>query len=506
MHRVLGIFLLLCTWTAQCAYCSASKSLDKHNHTGLSRTMPVTTASPKAKAFFEQGMVAFLNAHIAEATNDWRSAVREDPQFALAHAWIAFNTGIPTEENEERIRAKTLEANVTPGERLMIRWIGGVKENDYITGIAAMNDMVAMFPKDKRVLYLAGNWLLLQGSYEPTVRFMERVLAMDNNYAPALNDLGYGYSGLGQYDQAIAAMERYVKALPRDPNPQDSYGEILRQAGRFNASLDHYRAALKVDPAYFTSHAGLGDTYALMGDQTRARVEYAKAIQIAPGEDDRMTYSLQSATTWVREKKYQDADKAFAEAVDHAHAVGLHLHEASARRMMAMYQEDDHTALKYLDAAETDLTHQQGVSLSDREEERAQILLCRAIRADRAREHDLARKALRQLKGMASESRSLIIQRCYHAAAGALELSKANYLEAIKHLEENSDDPISFELLARSYREAGRLQDAEAVDNKLRAFNFPTMEQALIDLSAPDTKSQEKNFIRGSWHPKHSQL
>jgi tetratricopeptide (TPR) repeat protein len=388
----------------------------------------------------------------------------------------------------------------------MIQWILGVKENDYIPGIAAMNDMVAMFPKDKRVLYLAGNWLLLQGSYEPTVRIMKRVLAMDSNYPPALNDLGYGYSGLGQYDQAIAAMDRYAKALPLDPNPQDSYGEILRQAGRFNASLEHYRAALKVDPAYFTSHAGLGDTYSLMGDQTMARAEYAKAIQIAPGEDDQMTYILQSATTWVREKRYQDADKAFAEAADRAHAAGLHLQEGSAHRMMAMYQQDDHTALKYLDLAETDLTHQEGASLSDREEERAQILMCRAIRADRARERDRARHALSQLEAMAAESRSLIVQRCYHAAAGAIELSKANYLEAIQHLQENSDDPVSFELLARSYREAGRLEDAEAVDNKLRAFHFPTMEQALIDLTASETTSPDKNFIRGSWRPKHSQL
>src|SRR5258708_36078512 len=120
-------------------------------------------------------MGAFLNAHIAEALDDWRSAAKEDPNFALAHAWVAFNTGIPTEENEERTRAKSLADNVTPGERLMIRWIVGVKENDYITGIAAMNDMVTMFPKDKRVLYLAGHGRLLQESFEPPTRFMQRV-------------------------------------------------------------------------------------------------------------------------------------------------------------------------------------------------------------------------------------------------------------------------------------------------------------------------------------------
>src|SRR5581483_3424846 len=506
MHRALCVLLLFCASAAQIAYCGTSTSAYHRKTTSASDTMPITTASAVARYSFEKGMAAFLNAHIAEATDDWRSAAKEDPDFALAHAWIAFNTGIPAEENEERTRAKALASNVTPGERLMIRWIVGVKENDYITGIAAMNDMVAMFPKDKRVLCLAGNWLLLQESYEPCIKFMQRVLAIDGDYPPALNDSGYGYSGLGSYDKAIAAMDRYVKALPNDPNPQDSYGEILRQAGRFNASLDHYRAALKMDPKYFTSHAGLGDTYALMGDEPAARLEYAQAIQIASGEDDRMTYTLQSATTWVREKNYQKADKAFDEAADQAHAKGLHLHEASARRMMAMYQQDDDSALMYLNAAEADLTHQESISLSDREEERAQILLCRTLRADHGKNHDLALESLAKLKTMADSSRSRIIQRSYQAAAGEIELSNGNYVEAIKHLEQNPDDPLSLELLARSYNGAGRTQDVQTVDNKLKTFNFATIQQALIDVSAQDTKSPEKNFIRGSWRPKHGQL
>src|SRR5258708_18105624 len=205
-----------------------------------------------------------------------------------------------------------------------------------------------------------------------------------------------------------------------------------------------------MDPKYFTSHTGLGDTYALMGDEPAARLEYALAIQIVPGEEDRMTYTLQSATTWVREKKYADADGAFTEAAEQAHVKGLHIHEASARRMMAMYQEDDNLALKYLNAAEADLTHQEGISLSDREEERAQILLCRTMRADHAKDPDLAQKSFGQLEAMANNSRSRIIQRSYHAAAGGIELSKGNYVAAIQHLEENPDDPLSLELLAKA--------------------------------------------------------
>ena len=83
------------------------------------------------------------------------------------------------------------------------------------------------------------------------------------------------------------------RRFPTLPNPQDSYAEILRMSGNFDAALEHYRAALKIDPEFDYSQLGLGDTYALMGNQAQARVEYDKAIQKAHTEADRLSYALQ---------------------------------------------------------------------------------------------------------------------------------------------------------------------------------------------------------------------
>ncbi len=75
-------------------------------------------------------------------------------------------------------------------------------------------------------------------------------------------------------------------------------------AGNFEGSLHHYRAALKIDPDFVTSQVGLGDTYALMGNQEQARVEYDKAIRYAHNEADRLSYIMQKAMTWVRDGKF----------------------------------------------------------------------------------------------------------------------------------------------------------------------------------------------------------
>jgi tetratricopeptide (TPR) repeat protein len=117
-------------------------------------------------------------------------------------------------------------------------------------------------------------------------------------------------------------------------------------------SLQHYRAALKIDPDFVTSQVGLGDTYALMGNQEQARIEYDKAIRYAHNEADRLAYSMQKAMTFVRDGKFADADKLFQEIAETAHAKEQDLQEAQAYRHLAEYQTDDNAALKYLQSAE----------------------------------------------------------------------------------------------------------------------------------------------------------
>jgi tetratricopeptide (TPR) repeat protein len=272
-------------------------------------SMPVTTSSVEARSLYEKGMQDYENLYLERCNDDWRAAVKADPNLALAWAWIAFNSGNPQEASAAREKAKAIAPKLTPGEQLMIEWIAKVQEGDFIGGISAMNDMLEMFPKDKHLLYLAGNWLMGENGTDQAQRLFEKALVIDKNFPAALNDLAYVDARNRQFDKAFAAMDRYVALLPREPNPQDSYGELSRMAGNFEGSLKHYRAALDIDPDFVTSQVGLGDTYALMGNQDQARIEYDKAIRYAHNEADRLTYSMQKAMTWVRDGKFADADK-----------------------------------------------------------------------------------------------------------------------------------------------------------------------------------------------------
>ena len=286
-------------------------------------------------------------------------------------------------------------------------------------------------------------------------------------------------------------MDRYVALLPKEPNPQDSYGELKRMAGDFESSLTHYRAALKIDPDFVTLQLGLGDTYALMGNQEQARIEYDKAIRFAHNEADRLTYGMQKAMTYVRDGNYAEADRQFQQIAEAGHAKNQDLQEAQALRHMAEYQADDNVALKHLKLAEESLDHRSTISISDREEELSRILRNRVVHAAHSGNQALADKSLQHLETMANGSRNRVIQSSYNGAAGTLLMDEKKYEDAIARLEEDQDNPFTMELLVQAYYQTMQTEKLHTAEAKLRGNNMPTMEQALV---VPAARSKRPNI------------
>jgi len=464
---------------------SLAAPLFAHHIKGTTTAMPITTSSAKARELYQKGVADYENLYLERCNDDWSATVKEDPNLAIAWAWIAFNSSNPEEVSAARAKAKALLPKISDGEQLMVTWIAKVQEGDYLGGITAMNDMIEMYPHDKDVLYLAGNWMLLENGDDQAKRIMNKVLALDKNFPPALNDLAYVEARNREFTKCLAAMERYVALLPKEPNPQDSYGELLRMSGDFEGSLVHYRAALKIDPDFVTSQLGLGDTYALMGNQEQARVEYDKAIRFAHNEADRLTYGMQKAMTFVREGNFAEADKEYQQIAADAHAKEQDLQEAQALRAMAEYQTDDNAALKHLKLAEEALSHRPTISATDRDEELSRILRNRAVRAARCGNQPLADQSLHQLEALANGNHNRVIQSSYHGAAGSLlmlqkDMDQTKYEAAIAHLEEDQDNPFTLELLVQAYYRTYQPDKLHEVEVKLRGTNMPTMEQALV--------------------------
>jgi len=425
-------------------------------------------------------MADLVKNKMDSALQSWRTAAAKDPHCAFIQAFISFTTNDPSEETQARVNAKRSTGCVTSGERLFTKWIVNIHEDNYVTGIAAMNDLVAMYPKDKRLLYIAGHWLLHQKSYNPARSLLQRALAIDSKYPAALGDLGKIYAATGDFQGAFAAMERCVSLLPTEPTPQQSYAEILRKGGNFQGALEHYRAALRLDPGFRLAQLGIADTYALMGEEETARKEYAVAIRSATNDSERIEYEIQSALTYVREGRHSKANAAFSGVAEHARDAHLGRLEAKAYRIAAAYQPDNGEALRFADRAESALQKNEGISQADLQEERAQILELRAIRNAALGRVAEAHNAVERLSHLADSSRGATIEHAYHAAAGSVLVLERKEAEAIAHLEEDDGNPYSMQQLVLAYNNTGAADKAHALELRITAINEPTVEQALV--------------------------
>jgi len=443
-----------------------------------SAMLPVSTSSAEAKQLFERGMKKWDRLYKADAIADWQAAIRKDPRFALAHLFIAYTTTEPEVETKELMLAQRHASHASRGEQLLIGWVSAARNGQYLPAIAAMNDLLAMYPDDKSVNFLAGTWLFRQERFEQSAMLLEKVVAAAPNYASAINELGYDYSAMRKYEPALAMMERYVALQPDEPNSHDSYGEILRAAGHYEQAIEQYRIAVKLDPQ-FGSTLGIADTFALMGKEAEARDEYEKALLFSRDDGERLGIELQSAMTYIRESKIKLAAHALQAAAKHAHQAGLARQEAEAWRVLASSEPDQASALRHLEEAEKALSERHPITAQDQEDERALILYTRATRSAE-RSPDIAARAVEELEAMGQTSRSHTVQRCWHGAAGAVLMVQEKYKEAIPFLEDDDRNPISMQWLIEAYGKTGREQDAAQMRNMLAACNEVTMEQALI--------------------------
>jgi tetratricopeptide (TPR) repeat protein len=444
-----------------------------------SKQIPWTTNSQDARRAFQGGLENLENQQTHRAHNDFRLAIRSDAQFALAHLFLAYDNSDPSEERAELDKAQTLSANASKPEQMLVKWLAGSQQGQMVPAIAAMNDLLAAYPNDKVLLFLAGRWMVQQQNYEPAQKLLERAIAIDPNYPAALNELGYGYAGTHNFDRAFASLDRYVQLLPGEPNTEDSYGEISRKAGRFEQAIKHYEKALSYDGSFIWSQGGLADTYMLMGQEERARAEYAKAIAAASSVGDRLNWELQSGMTYYFERQHESADAALTKLAQEAHALHVGKTEAMSYRVMSECDPDIAGILHHSHDAEEALTEKTDISGRDRDEETARVLQVRAVQAASFGKMDVANASLQKLAEMASNSRDSVILTANEGAIGGVLWAQKKYTEAIPHLEEDQANPLSAARLAMAYRETGDTQRADAVVNNLNSNHEPTIEDFL---------------------------
>jgi tetratricopeptide (TPR) repeat protein len=229
---------------------------------------PVTTSSPEAQRFYDQGL-NYLESYVwIEAARSFRQAIRLDP--ALAMAWLGLSrtySGLdnPAGAKEFFDRAAGLADRVTPRERRRIeirgRQLAALEHLEDAALFAAykksVDEALAADLDDPQLWILRGNAEEANASGRgqrgtaSSVAFYERALQLVPDHATAHHYLVHTYETIGRIDLALEHGEAYARLAPSIPHAAHMWAHDLRRVGRIDEAIEQFRKANELEKAYY---------------------------------------------------------------------------------------------------------------------------------------------------------------------------------------------------------------------------------------------------------------
>jgi tetratricopeptide (TPR) repeat protein len=243
----------------------------------------ITTASPRAQQYFDQGLRLVYGFNHFEAQRAFQESARLDPGCAMCYWGIALTYGSnynsPTDAERERgawravQNARALGAGATPRERAVIDALAARHSDSPDADRAtldrayadAMREVTRRFPDDMDSATLYADALMnlhpwrlwtadgrAQPGTEEIVRTLERVLAVAPNHPGANHLYIHAVEASPDPQRAAAAADRIAALMPGAGHIVHMPSHIYIRVGRYADSVAINHRAVAADRAYFS--------------------------------------------------------------------------------------------------------------------------------------------------------------------------------------------------------------------------------------------------------------
>ena len=289
---------------------------------------------------------------------------------------------------------------------------------------------------------------------------------------------------LGDIPAAEAAIRRYTELIPDDPNPFDSYAELLLKVGRYGEAIGMYRKALALDPGFTASYVGIACAQMYQDRPVEARAEVEELLRHAHDDGDRRQAYFVSTLTYVEEGKTAEAigemekEFAIAEKAGDAAAMGADLATMAAIR----FEAGDVQEAERLYGRAADVVEHSGladqVKAITRLGNRYNTAMIAAARGASDRAWDEASTMQHDAEALGNT----FLTRQAHEAKGRIALLRKDARRAIDELHLASDlNPYNLYRLGLAHRALGEEQEAQRWFKAAAGFNgLPLLNYAFV--------------------------
>jgi tetratricopeptide (TPR) repeat protein len=452
--------------------------------TGNNGKIPITTSSEEARKEFLAGRDLSEKLRITDSIAHFDKAISLDPNFALAELLRANVSPTAKEFFEHLKKAVALADKASDGERMLIQANEAGANGDPTKQKEILEKLVSAYPNDERAHFNLGGYYFGQQDFTEAISHYKRATELAPDYSTAFNILGYAYRQNEAYGEAENAFKKYIELIPNDPNPYDSYAELLLKMGRFDEAITQYNKALAIDSNFINSHFGIAAALTYKGKPAEAQAELQKMSQKARTDAERRTALFGQMFVAIDNGKL---DQALAE-VEKQYAVAQKNNDAAAMtgdlqlKGNVLLEMGKHDAAKQAFDQALKTTTDSGLSQPVKDNTAriyhfnlARVAIAKKDVATAKTETEIFRKGAEAAKNANQLKQA-------HELAGRIALEEKSYDTAIAEFgQANQQNPDVLYLTGQAYKGKSDTANAKAFFTKAAKFNsLPQLNYALV--------------------------
>jgi tetratricopeptide (TPR) repeat protein len=436
----------------------------------------ITTKSDKARELFVQARGLVERLRITESLPLLEQALSLDSNFTQAHLLMTQAAPSAAVFFSSLDNARRSAAVATEPERLMVQVTHAGVNGNTAEQEGVLKKLLTLRPQDERVQMLMGNFYFGQQHWPEAIATYQKAVAIDSNFSPVYNQLGYCYRFAGRNDDAEVAFKKYIQLIPDDPNPYDSYAELLMKLGRYEESIAQYEKALKVQLTFQPSYFGIASNLNFLGRHQEARDRMQQFYGIAENDGQRRAAYAGMAISAVDEGNFDVALESLQKMTDIAVAAGDYAAQSGDVNLLGnVYLEMG----RYEDALKKfkETVDLQAKAKNNSAELNDQARLNYQFDAGRvaAWTGDLVQAKQLQsaylTRAEASQNSFQIWQA--HQLAGIIAMKEQRWNDAISELNKsNPQNPFNLWLISEAYRSMGDEPHAQEYASKATNYNL----------------------------------
>ncbi len=228
----------------------------------------VTTSSPEAQKFYDQGLNYFASYVWIEAARSFNQALRLDPSLAAAYVGLC-DVFVQLQDvpaaRAALDKAPALAGQLTEAERqaidIRLRHVEFLEDKQnlekFVAYRKAIYDALMANPLDASLWILRGfadegpGAGMGQTGDLDSIAFYQTALAVSPGNSAAHHFLAHSYENIGRTDEALSHSEAYLRTATSIPHAHHMRGHELRRAGRIEDAVEEFRKANELENAYY---------------------------------------------------------------------------------------------------------------------------------------------------------------------------------------------------------------------------------------------------------------